>query len=159
MTLINPVTAPLLPLGISLLSVLWLSACAVFDLRTRHIPNWLTLPAVPLAGLSAWLVRGDQAQTLDEFLFHLLILTLPLFIAWRKNLLGGADLKILLVLSLADPLLLVAAWVGVLLYFLGLLVLRSSRPMHFAGVPGFALGAGLFTLGQLALFLTQHLAA
>jgi Flp pilus assembly protein protease CpaA len=159
MTLINPVTAPLLKLGISLLSVLWLSACAVFDLRTRHIPNWLTLSAVPLAGLSAWLVRGDQAETLDEFLFHLLILTLPLFIAWRNHLLGGADLKILLVLSLSNPLLLVAAWVRVLLYFLGLLVLRSSRPMRFAGVPGFALGAGLFTLGQLALFLTQHLAA
>jgi hypothetical protein len=60
--------------------------------------------------------------------FHLVIMTLPLFVAWRYRLLGGADLKILVVLTLANPLLVVAAWIGVLLYFVGLLVIHRNHP-------------------------------
>ncbi len=100
-----------------------------------------------------------RGETIDEFLFHLLILTLPLFVAWRMHLLGGADLKILVVLSLANPQLTVAAWIGVMLYFLGLLILWNKRPARFAGVPGFALGIAVFTIGQMVVFFTQHPAA
>ena len=99
-------------------------------------------------------------------------MTLPLFVAWRYRVLGGADLKILVVLTLANPLLLLAAWLGVVIYFVGLLIagewrsrqanqqnsdlpFARSRPIRFAGVPGFALGAGLFTAGQVALVLVQ----
>ncbi len=151
-----------LALAVSLLAVVWLSVCAICDLRTRQVPNGLTLPAIPLALLAAWLTwesRGETpGDTPYEFAFRLAILTLPLFVAWRSHWLGGADLKIMLVLALANPLLVAVAWVGVLIYFAGLLLVTHSRPVRFAGVPGFALGAGLFTAGQIAVLLAQRLA-
>ena len=172
MTYAMPGTTPLI---ISLLAVGWLGVCAIFDARTRQVPNGLTLPAIPLAILAAWLTRDSRGETLYEFVFHLAIMTLPLFVAWRSHLLGGADLKILLALTLANPLLVVAAWIGVVIYFVGLIVIgewryrRSkqpnaeppsarSRPVRFAGVPGFALCAGLFTAAQAAVTLLQRLA-
>jgi len=156
---ITPGPESILPFVISLLVVIWLCACAVIDVRTHQVPNWLTMPAIPLACLAAWLTRETRGETISEFLFHLLILTLPLFVAWRMHLLGGADLKILVVLSLANPQFTVAAWVGVMLYFFVLLILRNNRPARFAGVPGFALGIAVFTIGQMVGFFTQHPAA
>jgi Flp pilus assembly protein protease CpaA len=156
---ITPGPESILHFIISLLVVIWLCACAIIDVRTHQVPNALTLPAIPVACLAAWLTRGTRPESNYEFLFHLVILILPLFVAWRMHLLGGADLKILVVLSLTNPQLTVAAWVGVMLYFLGLLILRNNRPARFAGVPGFALGIGVFTIGQMAVFFTQHPAA
>jgi len=149
----------ILPIAISLLAVAWLGVCAFFDARTRQVSNWLTLPAIPLALVAAWLTRDSRGETFYEFVFHLAIMTLPLVLAWRYRILGGADLKILVVLTLANPLLVVAAWIGVVIYFVGLLIIRRSRPARFAGVPGFALGAGLFTVGQVAMIFVQRLAA
>ena len=159
MPLASPGTQLILPATISLLAVAWLGVCAIVDTRTRQVPNSLTLPAIPLALLATWLTRGARGETPYEFLFHLVIMTLPLFVAWRSHLMGGADLKIFLILAIANPLLVVAAWIGVVLYFLGLLAIRHRSPVRFAGVPGFTLGAGLFTLGQVAILFTQHLAA
>ena len=156
MILSEPAHVTLLSFAISLASVLWLGVCAWYDLRTRQVPNWLTLPAIPLALVTAWLVSSTSTQSVDSFLFHLAILTLPLFLAWYHHLLGGADLKVLLALSLADPRLSVAAWLGALLYFVGLLVLQRGRSPRFAGIPGFTLGTGLLTLGQLVVLLTPH---
>lgn len=149
----------ILPIAISLLAVAWLGVCAFFDARTRQVSNWLTLPAIPLALVAAWLTRESRGETPYEFVFHLAIMTLPLILAWRYRILGGADLKILIALTLANPLLVVAAWIGVVIYFVGLLIIRRSRPVRFAGVPGFALGAGLFTVGQVAMIFVQRLAA
>jgi Flp pilus assembly protein protease CpaA len=159
MPLASPGTQLILPATISLLVVTWLWVCAIIDARTRQVPNALTLPAIPLALLAAWLTRGARGDTPYEFLFHLGVMTLPLFVAWRSHLMGGADLKIFLVLAIANPLLVVAAWIGVVLYFISLLTIQRRRPVRFAGVPGFTLGAGLFTLGQIALLFTQHLTA
>jgi len=146
-------------LVVSLLAVAWLSVCAFSDIRTRQVSNWLTLPAIPLALLAAGLTRERRGETLYEFVFRLVITPLPLFLAWRYRILGGADLKILVVLTLANPLLVVGAWIGVVIYFAGLFIIRRSRPVRFAGVPGFALGAGLFTVGQVAMIFVQRLAA
>jgi Flp pilus assembly protein protease CpaA len=165
----------ILPLAISLLAAAWLCVCAIFDARTRQVPNGLTLPAIPLALLAAWLTREGRGETPYEFVFHLVIMTLPLFAAWRSHLLGGADLKILVALTLANPLLVVAAWIGVVIYFVGLLIVSEwryrhskqpnaeppvtrTRPVRFAGVPGFALGIGLFTAGQAVMAVVQRLA-
>ena len=154
-----PGTQPILPVVLSLLLVAWLGACTVIDVRTHQVPNWLTLPAIPLALLATWLTWENRAETLGEFLFRLLFLITPLLIAWHNHVLGGADLKILLVLTMANPLLVVAAWLGVIVYFLGLLISQHDRPVRFAGVPGFTLGIGIFTLGQMAIWIHQHLAA
>ena len=156
---ITPGPESILPFVISLLVVIWLCACAVIDVRTHQVPNWLTMPAIPLACLAAWLTRETRGETISEFLFHLLILTLPLFVAWRMHLLGGADLKILVSVSLANPQLTVAAWIGVMVYFFVLLILRNNCPARFAGVPGFALGIAVFTIGLMVGFFTQHPAA
>ena len=156
-------------LAVSLLAVTWLCLCAWSDLRTRRVSNGLTLPAILLA-LAYRLIAGIP----NEEIFILVVVLLPLLPAWRNHLLGGADLKILLALALANPVLVAAAWIGVLLYFIGLLVFgewryrRSnhqnseplfahSRPVRFAGVPGFALGAALFTAGQAASLLLPRL--
>jgi Flp pilus assembly protein protease CpaA len=155
----NPGTGSILPLAISLLILLWLGVCAAIDVRTQQVPNGLTLPAIPLAILAAWMTRELRGETRYEFLFHLVLLTLPLIVAWRNHLLGGADFKILLVLSLVNPLLVVAAWVGVIAYFLGLLITNHRRAIRFAGVPGFTLGIGLFMLGQIGIWFTHYLSA
>lgn len=155
---IDPTRTLLLHMLISLASVLWLSACSYCDLRARRIPNWLTLPALPLAILAAYLLR-PSAERPGEYLFRLLLLILPIFMAWQQQLLGGADLKVLLVLGLLNPWLLIAAWAGVVLYYFALVILHSQHLPRFAGVPGFALGAGLFCLGQLVLSISQQLAA
>ena len=147
------------PFVISLLIVAWLAVCAIIDTRTRQVPNWLTLPAIPLAILAAWLTRDSRGETLYEFVFHLVIMTLPLFIAWYYRLLGGADLKILVVLSLVNPLLVLAAWAGVVVYFIGLRLVKRAHPARFAGVPGFALGAGLLSVSQVAVSVIQKLVA
>ncbi len=146
----------ILSLAISSLSVAWLAVCAISDLRNHQVSNWLTLPALPLAFLAAWLTRDSRGESLYVFVFHLAIVILPLFAAWRSYLLGGADLKIMLVLTLANPLLVVSAWMGVLVYFAGLFIISHSRPARFPGVPGFALGAGLLTAGQIALAFAQR---
>jgi Flp pilus assembly protein protease CpaA len=159
MLLTEPAHEAYLPLAISLASVVWLGACAWFDLRTRRVPNWLTLPAIPLALAASWLAHRNPAESPARFLVQMGFVILPLIIAWYQHLLGGADLKILLALSLADPRLPVAAWMGAVLYFSGLLILQNSRTSSFAGVPGFALGAGVFALAQLALVLSQALVA
>jgi prepilin signal peptidase PulO-like enzyme (type II secretory pathway) len=157
MLILSPGNEFILTLGISLSTVLWLSICAFCDARTHHVPNWLTLPAIPLALLASWLTRENRPESLSEYLFHLLILTLPLFVAWSNHLIGGADLKILLALSLVSPLLVIVAWAGVLAYFMGLSILEHHRPTRFTAVPGFALGIGVFTLGQLAVISTRHM--
>lgn len=132
-----PETALILPLATSLLCVVWLSVCGFLDVRTHHVPNWLTVPAIPFALLAAWLTRESRIETIYEFVFHLMIMTLHLIVTWCCHLLGVADLKILMVLTLVKPLLVVAAWIGVVVYFIGLLVLHHNRPIRFAGMPGF----------------------
>jgi len=143
-------------LGISLVTMAWLSICAIFDIRTQKVPNWLTLPAIPMAIGAAWFAREIRGETMYASLFHLVILIVPLLLAWRIHLLGGADLKIMLVLALINPRLFLAAWVGALVYFLGLSILRHDRPSRFAGVPGFTLGIGLLTIGQVVVLFNLH---
>ena len=145
-----------LPLVISLVLLIWLSMCAIFDIRTHKVPNWITLPAIPVAIIATWITRENSNETLYSTVFHLFILMLPLFIAWRMHLIGGADLKILLVLALASSQLFFAAWIGALVYFLGFTFFSHKQTHRFAGVPGFALGIGFLTIGQLvSLFLLR----
>ena len=42
--------------SLNVLLTLWLLPCALFDLRSRRVPNWLTLPALPLA---LWWATGN----------------------------------------------------------------------------------------------------
>jgi len=148
-----------LTLGISLVTLAWLSICAIFDARTQKVTNWLTLPAIPMAISAAWLTRESRSETIYSSLFHLVILVVSLLLAWRIHLVGGADLKILVVLALVGTQYFLAAWIGALMYFFTLSVLLHNRPKHFAGVPGFALGIGLLTIRQILVLCPLHLSA
>ena len=88
---------------------LWLGVCALWDLRTRTVPNILTLPVLVLAGL--WRFLWEKEATLG----WALLLALAWFGLWVLGAVGGADAKIALALSLLDPGWGYAAMVGLVL--------------------------------------------
>jgi prepilin peptidase CpaA len=64
----------------------------ITDLRTRTIPNWLTLP-LPLCGL---LLHGLE-RGLAGLLFAAvgaLVCFLPVYVLFQRNALGGGDVKL-----------------------------------------------------------------
>lgn len=128
----------------SILATLWLVICATVDQRFRRVSNWLTLPVIILA-LVYRLVLGLSGDTTLQFI----VIIVPMFLAWQKGLLGGADFKILFALALLGPGLVIAAWSGVALFVLGRIVLRRVRVVRFAGAPGFAFGVALLTSYQV----------
>lgn len=92
----------------------WLLPCALQDWRSRHVSNWLTLPAFLLAWPAALWQGGE-----DRLLF-----TFALFVgcwfAWQMKGMGAADGKIAVVLAALLPQ--AVLWGGVLLFlwFVGL---------------------------------------
>ena len=77
--------------------VFWLLPCALQDYRTRHVSNWLTLPAFILAWpVALWLGGSDR-----------LILTFAVFVgcwaAWQMHTMGAADGKIAVALAAVSP--------------------------------------------------------
>lgn len=128
----------------STLATLWLLICATVDQRFRRVSNWLTLPMVVLALVYRLFLglAGNEA-------LQLVVIILPMFLAWQKGLLGGADFKILTALALLGPELVIAAWSGVALFVIGRIVLRRVRAVRFAGAPGFAFGVALLTSYQV----------
>ena len=63
----------------------WLVVMSACDLRTRQVPNWLTIP--PLLAILAWQLAHCRWQVL---------LALPLIYSlWHLYILGGADAKVL----------------------------------------------------------------
>ena len=66
------------------LLLLWLLPCALYDWHQRRIPNWVTLPALPLALL--WATdRGNLSLTL--------LVLAATFLAFQRGMMGGADGK------------------------------------------------------------------
>ena len=110
--------------------LLWLLVCARHDLRTREVPDWLTLPAVGLAlvyrlltpeGWLPWALAGGSV-----------LLTLA-------GALPGGDMKGLVAMALFDPRLYLLAWLGAGVVYLLWRVLRRERRMP--GYVGFVVGA------------------
>ncbi len=115
--------------SVRLAILLWLMVCAVFDLRRREVPDWLTLPALGLAlvwqalypgGWLPWALAGVSV-----------LLTLA-------GVLPGGDMKGLAALALYDPTLYLLAWLGAGAVYLLWRVVRHERKMP--GYVGFVLG-------------------
>lgn len=115
----------------------WLAVCAWLDWRYRQVPNALTLPVIGialifrLAGTSTsptWLIGG----------LCLLVVT-----GWAFKVVGGADTKATIALSLLDPRLAVWAWAGACLWFTVLFTVTRGRqsPYRLPGFMGFLIGA------------------
>ncbi len=109
--------------------LLWLVICALYDLRRREVPDWLTLPVVILAlvwqvihpvGWLPWALAGATV------VFTLL------------GVLPGGDMKGLVALALYDPRLYLSAWLGAGGVYLIWRVVRRERWMP--GYVGFAVG-------------------
>lgn len=85
---------------------------AVLDLRTGHIPNWLTFGTF-LIGVPTQLALSHLAYPKLNILYFLATSALGVvftglvpFLLWKKNALGGGDVKLLVALgALLGPLL------------------------------------------------------
>jgi Flp pilus assembly protein protease CpaA len=108
----------------------WLTACAVWDVRTRAVPAWLTIPALVGAAAYRWLEGGWGAVVLVATLPLVSVLPRPVrllvaaclvgfllwtaesreaglvlalsivWLAWELSLVGGADAKIMVAVVL-----------------------------------------------------------
>jgi Flp pilus assembly protein protease CpaA len=75
----------------------WLGLVAVWDSRTRLIPNWLTLPVVVVGGALSLYVGPAEARVI------LLLAWAVLLIVWRLHIFGGGDAKFLMGLFALFP--------------------------------------------------------
>ena len=73
---------------------MWLLPAAWFDYRYHRVPNWLTLPPLPIALWWAW-AHGTLGLAL--------IVLAAGYIAFRFGGLGGADGKIATVVAAVSP--------------------------------------------------------
>jgi Flp pilus assembly protein protease CpaA len=77
-----------MPLYLAIPLTLYLALAAAWDLSTRRVPNWMTLPIAALVLL--WRLARLDASFLPFWLGCLAL--------WALNALGGGDVKLLLVL-------------------------------------------------------------
>jgi len=113
---------------------LWLLPCAIYDLRHRRVPNWLTLPPLPIALWWAW-GHGTLGLALTVLAAG--------YIAFRFGGLGGADGKIATVVAAVSPPAL--ALTGLLL-LTGFIVQRLRRKAHSLPAAPFFLVASILIL-------------
>ena len=73
------------PIIVQSLLTVWLLICAVYDWRYRRIPNWLTMPVLPLA---LWWALGHGTLVLMTAVLAASIL------AFSRGGIGGADGKL-----------------------------------------------------------------
>ena len=85
----------MLPLKLAL--TIYLFTIIIYDLKTRIIPNWLTLPA--MGGVLTWQFC-KYALAMQPLWAVLIVLPfwIGLFVLWAVNLYGGGDAKLLMVL-------------------------------------------------------------
>jgi Flp pilus assembly protein protease CpaA len=108
-----------MPFVIAISLTAYLIVAAVWDLRTMHVPNWLTLPV--LVAVFGWRVF--------ELEFAFVPFWVGSLIAWHLNAIGGGDAKVLMILFGFFPnatlfyLFLIVAGVELLI----VLVLRYAR--------------------------------
>lgn len=121
------------------LLALYLLPCAVQDLRTRHVSNWLTIPAFVAAWpLALWL--GNLSFALAVFA--------GCYVAWRAGGMGPADGKLAVLVAAVAP-------VGVLVAGLlaaALFVVTRRRARQARSLPGAVCllgGAVIDLLGSL----------
>ena len=107
-----------------LLLAIWLIPCAVYDWRGRRIPNWLTLPPLPLA---FWWAAGHGTLALTITVFG------AGYLAFRSGGMGGADGKLATVIAAISPAALLLSGILLLAAFLANRFLH--RPASLPAAP------------------------
>ena len=87
----------------------WLAVCAVWDWRTRTVPNALTMPAIPIATWLSW--KAGYAPD-----WRAAVLVGAYIALWLLGVFGGADAKVGIALALYSPLWAYGAVWGVIIF-------------------------------------------
>ena len=129
-------------------ALIWLSVCSWLDWKTRQVPNWLTIPVLFLALLMR---LSGQAVGPWQSALSICVLVLGLWAAGVG--IGGADAKITAALALFDPALAAWAWMGVVSWYLAVLLVTfgRQRPYKLPGVVGFLLGILIYLTWRIWL--------
>ncbi len=104
---------------------IWLVVMSVYDLKTKEVSNWLTLPV--LAIILTWQLVQRQ---------WLALVPLPIFyLLWRVHILGGADAKVLMALFALWPSMEFGLFfcVGYVIIALPVLLWRNRRSLRSLG--------------------------
>jgi len=139
----------------------WLTACAVWDVRTRTVPAWLTIPALVSATVYRWVEGGWGAVILvatlaavsglprpvrllvAAFIVGFLLWTAEsreaglllaisiVWLAWELSLFGGADTKIMVAIVLVIG----SGWVLVPVAVAGGLLAVAATFRNKASIP------------------------
>jgi Flp pilus assembly protein protease CpaA len=91
---------PILNILVVIVIAAWLVVCATYDVRSRQVPNWLTLPPLVLAAIG--LVVTDRWLLAVLVAGLVLVSELPSKYGRRRVLLGGI-LTFLLAVFLPNP--------------------------------------------------------
>jgi prepilin peptidase CpaA len=113
------------------LILIFLTICALYDVRRREVPGWLVLPAMAIS--LVWRVYHQDDWLAWGLALGTLLLTLI-------GLLPGGDMHGLITLALLSPRWYVAAWLGAGVTWLIWWIVRHER--RIPGYVGFLVGVG-----------------
>jgi hypothetical protein len=113
------------------LILIFLTICAVYDVRRREVPGWLILPAMVIS--LVWRVYHP-----DDWLAW--VLALGTLLLTLIGLLPGGDMHGLITLALLSPRWYFAAWLGAGVTWLIWWIVRHER--RIPGYVGFLVGVG-----------------
>lgn len=87
------------PVALALLTI-YLAVAGVWDLKTRRVPNFLTLPGMGIVLLGRAIRIGIQvhAGTLAQAEMAFLLYWAGIWMLWSAGMMGGGDAKLLMVL-------------------------------------------------------------
>jgi len=83
-----------------LLTLAWVSAAALYDLRARRLPNWLAGLGIVLAA-GSWMLGPQQLDLITSI--ALLTASLMALLLFACNIWGAGDAKFLVILLLVFP--------------------------------------------------------
>ncbi len=123
---------------IALISVIWLTVCAIQDARTGEVSNWLTLPGMVAGIIYSAFIGWDRVAIVGAALAA----TLLLFFIGSM---GGADVKVLTGLAGLWPTAMIAAFLVQGIWGM-IVIIRKGKGSEFRAIPSYALGAALSVL-------------
>ena len=134
----------------AILSLIWLLAAAIFDIKTREIPDWLSYSLAALA-LLVYLTESSQQSSFAPLGWSILtaiIFAVPAFILYFTRQWGGGDVKLFIALGAAFP-----QYPQELLAFLNP---QLPLPFPFILIINLAAVAVLYSLLYLIILILSH---
>ncbi|MFH0896815.1 MAG: A24 family peptidase [Candidatus Bathyarchaeota archaeon] len=123
-----------------IISFSFLAISSYYDYKYRIVPDKIFIIFAPMAGiltLAGFFFTGNFLQQLETYLFYVAISFAIFFVIGYVGLFGGADVKIMIVLSLAVPwpLISISPILGVTLPILPLSIFDNSLILSILTLP------------------------